>query len=224
MAGVMVQQSPSFASFINRYEEEEHDILFNLSLEPKYKRTSHGHTLASVWSPEKLKYSSGLLDVMAFLDPDGNSEKYLKGAVGAVGAVSAAQLAEYSKNVTAYQEARSELLKSSLIMPDRSSSNLIIHRLIQYAARIRMNEYRIVEVFSTTVDILWLIWLEAERGVRHHVARRKDCEAVSPHIVRLRDHFIRASGATKMRWTGNLHFAMLINELGWYVDSNPFIR
>ncbi|EED21629.1 conserved hypothetical protein [Talaromyces stipitatus ATCC 10500] len=208
MAGVMIRQSLSFANFLNRYgEEEEHAILFNLSLEPKHKRANYGHTLASVWSLEKLEYSSGLLDVMAFLYPTGIPEKYLEGAVGTT------RLTDYPKTVTAYQNARSELLKSSLVMTDRSSSNLTIHRLIQDAARARMDTYRITTAFSDAVDILRLFWPEAERGVRHHIARWKDCEVISLHIVRLKDHFLRAPKALKLRWSGNLNFAMLINEL-----------
>jgi hypothetical protein len=97
MAGVMVRQSLSFSDFLSRYEEEEtHGILFSLSLEPSHKRTNYSFTLATVWALEKLQYSSGLLDVMAFLAPNGIPEKCLVGVVGRV------QLPDYPKTVTAY--------------------------------------------------------------------------------------------------------------------------
>ncbi|KAH8587276.1 hypothetical protein B0O99DRAFT_656491 [Bisporella sp. PMI_857] len=198
MAGVMIRQSLSFADFLNRYEEEEtHGTLFSLSLEPSHKRTNYGYTLAS-----------GLLDIMAFLDPDGIPEKYLVGVVGEV------QLPDYPKTVTAYQDARSELLKSSLIRNDRSASNLTIHRLIQDGARAKMQPDRATIVFSAAVEVLWSMWPPAESGVRHHVARWKDCELLAPHILRLKEHYLRAGRALKSRWINNLNFATLLNELG----------
>ncbi|MCJ1357710.1 MAG: hypothetical protein MMC33_007706 [Icmadophila ericetorum] len=217
MAGVMVRQSLSFNDFLNRYNEEEtHGMLFSLSLEPNHKRMNYGYTLASVWALEELKYSSGLLDVMAFLDPGGIPEKYLLGAVGRV------HLPKFPETVTAYQDARSELLKSSLIMNDRSASSLMIHRLIQDGARAKMTPNRSTEVFSTAVDVLWSMWKPAELGIRHHVARWKDCELMSPHILRLKEHYNRAGKAAKSRWILNLGFATLLNELGWYFQERGY--
>ena len=95
------RQSLSFSEFLQRYEEEEtHNALFQLSLGPSYKRTNYGHTLSTVWALEQLQYSSGLLDIMAFLDPDGIPEKYLVGLVGS------ATLTDYPSTIQAYQEAR----------------------------------------------------------------------------------------------------------------------
>ena len=210
MAGVMIRQGLSFADFLARYEEEEtHWPLFNLSLQPSHKRTSYGYTLASVWALEDLKYSSGLLDVMAFLDPDGIPEKYLMGMVGK------AQLQDYPMTVSAYQDARSELFKSSLIMIDRTESILTVHRLIQDTARAKMKQERSTEIFSAAVEMLWSIWPPAEPGVRHHVARWNDCQTLSPQILRVKEHFVRAGKVLKARWAINLNFAKLLNELGW---------
>ncbi|QKX64223.1 uncharacterized protein TRUGW13939_11396 [Talaromyces rugulosus] len=212
MAGVMIRQSLSFADFLKRYEEEEtHDSLFSLSLQPSHKRMNYAHTLASVWSLEDLQHSSGLLDVMAFFDPDGIPEKYLLEMVGK------AQLPGYPQTVTAYQDARSELLKSSL-----DASNLTIHRLIQDAARAKMQPDRATEVFSTAVDMLWTLWPASEPGVRHHIARWKDCEMLAPHILRLRDHYIRAGKALKLRWVVKINFPLLMNELGWYFQERGY--
>ena len=212
MAGVINRQSLSFSEFLQRYEEEEtHGALFHLSLEPSHKRTNYAHTLASVWALEKLRYSSGLLDIMAFLDPDGIPEKeYLVSMVGKV------KLLDYPTTIEAYQEARYELLKSSLIMNDRSASRLTVHRLVQDGARAKMSTERSTEVFATAVDLLWSLWPEAESGVRHHVARWKDCEQLSPHVLRLKEHYVRAGKAVRSRLIDNLKFATILNELGWY--------
>lgn len=211
MTGVMNRQSLSFSDFLQRYEEEEtHGALFHLSLEPSYKRTKYAHTLATVWALETLRYSSGLLDLMGFLDPDGIPERYLVQIVGKI------KLPDYPATIEAYQEARYELLRSSLIMIDRSASRLTIHRLVQDGARAKMSTDRSTDVFATAVDLLWSLWPEAETGIRHHVARWKDCEQLSPHVLRLKEHYLRASEALRSRWIVNLKFATMLNELGWY--------
>ena len=213
MAGVMNRQSLSFSDFLHRYEEEEtHNALVHLSLEPSHERTNYPHSLATVWALDQLQYSSGLLDLMAFLDPDGIPEEYLVGIVGRIG------LTDYPATMEAYQEARYELLRSSLIVDDRLASKLTIHRLVQDGARAKMSTERSTEIFTTVVDLLWSIWPEAESGVRHLVARWKDCEQLSPHILRLEERYIRAGEALRFRYTTNLHFATILNELGWYDD------
>ncbi|XXG97829.1 hypothetical protein Hte_004143 [Hypoxylon texense] len=212
MAGVMTRQSLTFADFLKKYEEEEaRSTLFGLSLEPSHKRVNYGYTLASVWALEGLKHSSGLLDVMALLDPDGIPEEYLEDASGKV------QLDDYPHTITAYQDARSELFKSSLIY--RSNSRLTIHRLIQDCAKTKMQPERFVKVFSTAVEILLSKWPTAEIGVRHHVARWKRCEMVSPHILHLKEHYTRAGKVIQSQLIEILDFASLLNELGWYFQE-----
>ena len=210
MTGVMNRQSLSHSDFLQRYEEEEtHGALFHLSLEPTHKRTKYAHTLATVWALEALFYSSGLLGVMAFLDPDGFSKKYLVMMVGKI------DLPDYPTTTEAYQEARYELLGSSLIMNDRSASRLTVHRLVQHGARAKMSTERSSESFAATVDLLWSMWPEAESGVRHHVARWKGCEQLSPHVLWLKEHYVRAVKVAKSLWIANLNFATIMNEFGW---------
>jgi hypothetical protein len=218
MAGVMIRQSLSYADFLRRYNEEEtHGTLFSLSLEPRHKRTNYGHTLASVWALEQLELSSGLLDVMSLLDPDNIPEKFLLETIGR------STLRDFPKTVTEYQDARYELLKSSLIMKDSSASNLTIHRLIQDGARAKMKPERATNVFNAVVDMLYSMWPLAEAGVRHHVGRWKDCQMLSPHILRLKEHFLRAGSSLMSTWKTNLSFTTLLNELGWYVAVSVLI-
>ncbi|KAH6714430.1 hypothetical protein BKA61DRAFT_673740 [Leptodontidium sp. MPI-SDFR-AT-0119] len=214
MAGVMNRKSLSSANFLNRYKEEEsRQKLFSLSLKPKIRRTTYGHTLATVWALEELKHSSGLLDVMSYLDPGGIYKLYLQDTMGNV------QLSDYPKTTTAYQDARSELLDSSLVnrSTDRfHKSSLTIHRLIQDGARAKMSLERAEETFSAAVEILCLQWPAAQTGVRHHIARWQEYEKLSPHILRLKDRFAKAGSGFRSRWITNLSFATILNELGWY--------
>jgi hypothetical protein len=100
-------------------------------------------------------------------------------------------------------------------MNDRPASSFTIHRLIQDGARAKMRPDRGAAVFSTAVDVLWSVWPPAEVGVRHHMARWKDCELLSPHILRLKDHFKRSSKSLGTRWKASLGFSKLLNECGW---------
>ncbi|KAJ6186405.1 hypothetical protein N7519_007706 [Penicillium mononematosum] len=203
IAGVIIRQTRGTLS-----------NFLSLSLEPSHiKRKNYGYT---VWALEELKHSSGLLDVMAFLGADKISERYLTEIIGT------AQLPDYSQSLAEYQDARSELLTSSLIKNDRSASNLTIHRLIQDTERAKMIPDRSTRVFSAVVNLLKTMWPAAELGVRHHVARWKDCEPLSPHILQLKEHFDRAGESLKSRWKKNFEFANLLNELGWYFQERGY--
>lgn len=211
MAGVMVRQSLSFADFLRRYDEAEtHDALFQMSLEPRHKRTSYKHTIASVWGLDSLEYSSGLLDVIAFMDAKGIPEVYLQQAAGVI------TLPGYPKTVSEYQEARSELLRSSLVSHDRTESKLTVHRLIQDCVKAKMNTRKKEEVMRHVVELLWLAWsAAAPPGMRHAIARWKDCEVMSPHILRLKDHSEQSQHIFSFEMKDNLAFGKLVNELGW---------
>lgn len=207
MAGVMNKLSLSFDDFIKRYEEREsHKELFS---EPSKRHATYKFNLATVWALEELEHSRGLLDVMSLLHPDGISNSYLEGSVDI------SELQDYPKTVRAYQDARSELLRSSLVNYNKSTSKLTIHRLIQDCAKSKMSLERSASVFSAAVNMLWLKWPMAEPGVRHHIARWKECELMCPHILRLRDYYTQASEGLQAVLINNLVFAQLMNELGW---------
>ena len=205
LAGKINRQSLSFADILARYEEEEtHDDLFSGP-----SRKDYNHTLLSVWDLEKLEHSSGLLDVIAFLDPVGIPEVYLETVRGEL------LLSDYPTTLGSYHKARGELLDSSLITKDRSASKITIHRIIQDCVRVKMSNDRSTEVFTAAVDLLWFMWPPAETGVRHHISRWKDCQLLLSQIVRVKEHYLRASKALRSRWIANLKFATLLNELGW---------
>lgn len=215
MAGVMIRQDLSFQEFVSRYDEEEaHQELFSLSFESRNRPESYVHTIASVWALQGLRHSSALLSVLSFLDPDGISGKMLEASVGKV------NCSGYPRTMTEYQDARFELWKSSLISNYRESQTITVHRLIQDAARAKLDHQSFIEHFGTACLIVLNAWPKAGLAVRQSVARWKDCEELCPHITRLKSRFERSPMSTKNELVQNIDFAELLNELGWYAQSH----
>ena len=210
MAGVMVRQQLSFRDFIQRYEEEkELSALFNLSVVPTARREPYGYTLASVWALESLEQGSSLLNVLSLLDGDGIQEEILKSSFSKI------TLSGYPSTITAYQNARFELSKSSLVSRDKASGKLMVHRVIQDAARARMDQYRLVETFRCAVRLVLQVWPAAGFGQRHNVGRWSECETLTPHMLRLHRLVTRLGIKDQLVLKADIEFASLLNELGW---------
>lgn len=90
-----------------------------------------------------------------------------------------------------YQEARTELLKSSLITRDRGKKKLFIHRLIQDAARASMSNERFDLAFGFTLYLLSAAWPYEEFGFGNEQYRWARCNEIYRHVLRLRKLFER---------------------------------
>lgn len=181
MAGVIDRKALSFAEFLRIFEEEDvRSKLFKTKLGSSKVRMGYEHTLDTVWALEKLsKSSSILLDVLSLLDPDGIPEKILQCTSPGVHA------GPYPQTEAAYQEARSELLQSSLIARDRTANRITIHRLVQDGARSKMSPQRFAVVFELVVDILHSAWPFEHFSFGHGVSRWAKCTELFPHVTQL---------------------------------------
>lgn len=210
MAGIMVCQQLLFWDFIQRYKEEKKLLaLFNLSVVPTARKEPYGHTLAFVWALESLEQGSILRNVLSLLDGDGIQEEILTSSFSEI------TLLGYPCTITAYQNARFELSKSSLISRDKGSSKLMIHRVIQDAARARMNMYGLVETFKCAVRLVLQVWPAAGTAQQHNVGRWRECEALTPHMLRLYDLLTRLNIEDQLVLKADIEFANLLNKLGW---------
>ena len=148
MAGVIIRRDLTFSEFLETYDEEEsHAELFATS---SLKRSQSGylHTLASVWALESLRHGATLLDVCSLLDADGIQEYVLTSYPDSAPSTS------YPRTSSTYQKARTELLQSSLISRDRSSQKILVHRMIQDAARARMTPSHFETTFATSLTLV----------------------------------------------------------------------
>jgi hypothetical protein len=155
MAGVIARRDLSFSEFLQVYDEESsHKDLFNLQFPYASDRSGYQHTLASVWALETLNESATLLDILSLFDSDGIQERILDDHRGDI----SLSLPGYPRTNAAYQIARTELHKHSLITRDRGTKRITIHRLIQDAARAKMSAERFETVFRAAVTLLSSVW------------------------------------------------------------------
>lgn len=196
MAAISVAQEISFAEIMKRLSSP--DALY-LDI------------LSSVWKFETLRYSTGLLDVMVFLDPNAIPESLLKSAVGK------SPLSGYPQTMRQFHEACAEMHRHSLVSEDRTGSNLTIHRIVQDTAKtnLLLNPVRANAVFEAAIDLLWEQWPRTEPGVRHVVGNWNKCAMLVPHAANIKDYYLNADDHYQTQWRKSFKFAALLNELGW---------
>ncbi|MCJ1382412.1 hypothetical protein MMC17_005525 [Xylographa soralifera] len=209
MAGVITRLNLTFGEFLKTYEEEKSRAeLLDLRLEHPGRRSAYKHTIASAWAVESLKEGAILLDLLALFDPDGIQESIFTTAPSLV------SMEGFPKSSVAYQRARSELFRSSLVTRDRTETKLIIHRLIQDTARSQMSQDRFGVVFSAAVVLLCSVWPFDTSAWQHGVARWILCEELFPHVLRLRQfsqRFVQLDG----NYEAKVQFARLLSDAGW---------
>lgn len=204
MAAQINRQFLSFAAFLELYDEEESvRDLHHMEGNNNLMTSTYRHTLATVWNLEKLEHGTSLLDVLSFLDPDGADETILKKGASQVA------LDDYPKGPGSFQKARLELINSSLV--SRDQDELIVHRVIQDAARSKMSTHRLQLVFEATVHLVLSVWPVAKLYERHQVQRWSQCETIFPHVLCLR----RLYSAQNRHLSPLPSFAHLLNEAGW---------
>lgn len=187
MAGVIARNELSFTEFLEMYgKESAHAQLFKQQVGQLKSRTQYDHTIASVWALDGLNDgAASLLGVLSLLDPDGIPE-YVLEVEG-----STFRWDGYPQDVMGYQEARTELLKSSLITRDRVAKKLFIHRLIQDAARASMSDERFNDAFGFTLCLLSSAWPYEEFGFGNEQYRWDRCNEIYRHVLRLKKLFDR---------------------------------
>lgn len=208
MAGLILRQELSFTEFLQRYEEEhEHHNLFEFRFEPRPGAIVYEHTIATVFSLENLTKGVALLEVLSMMDSD-VCEDVLEPSLNDK------RLAGFPKNATEYQQARYELLGSSLITRNRKTKTLSINHMVQDAACARMSSYRFVPVFRHAVRLLTRQWPGSGYNLRQDNRRWKQCEMLSPHALRLKDRFSKQAAMVQDSLALSRKFASLLNEVG----------
>lgn len=227
MASIITRRDLSFAEFLQAYDEKEgRKELFPLREENPGHQSEYRHTLASVWPLKSLKHGRRVLDVISMLDPDGIPEFIFTSYPMTVA------LPGFPKIINAYQRARTELLQCSLVTRDRSdksATKLVIHRLVQDAARELMEPFELRATFTACVRLISSVWPWVPFTWRHGVHRWPKCGLLAPHVVRLKESFkgIMETGLDDIY--GDYEFAKLLTDVGWYyhergksVDSTGF--
>lgn len=193
MAGVIARSDLSFVDFLKLYDAERtRTNLFRLQISQPSADTGYEHTIASVWALENLKRGSVLLEVLGLLDADGIPEFILDNNKAS------SNISEYPQDDTGYQEARAELLQSSLISRERNTKRIVIHQLIQDAVRGKMSDSRFDKMFSFTFCLVSAVWPYEDFGFGNELYRFAHCGELYPHVLWLRKLFSRFRPPTKL--------------------------
>lgn len=209
MAGVITRRDLSFSGFFSQYQAERAKLgLFKLQIDDLKFDAAYDHTIASVWALENLKKGSVLLEVVAMLDADGIPEYILDENQACH------NLVEYPQSSSDYQEARAELLQSSLITRERNTKMVVVHRLIQDAARAKMSDDRFDKVFSFALSLVSAAWPYEDFGFGNELYRFERCGEIYPNPMWLQKLFSRFGPPTKLSRT-NLEASKLLLDTAW---------
>nr|POE69217.1 hypothetical protein CFP56_75655 [Quercus suber] len=191
MGGYIVRVGLSFAEFVEKYNnpKSQQDLIRRLR---KSKMPGYQHTIASVWGLENLKHSAHLLDVLSFFDPIGIPEYILTSHDVNT------DMEGFPQSEAEYEEARAELLQSSLIVRDRSSKKLVIHSLTQDTARANMSDKRFSIVFESALQLLFNVWpYEEEFGFMNDRSMAQ-CKELYKHMLHLQKLSARLTPPIKL--------------------------
>jgi hypothetical protein len=210
MARVIARHDISFSNFLSLYQAEHaRSNLLKLEIKDlKFYLNGYDHTLTSVWGLEYLKKGSTLLEILALLDADGIQEYILTDSKACH------FLSDYPQSGTDYAESCAELLQSSLITREREMDKIIVHRLIQDAARAKMSDVRFDEVFSFTFCLLSAAWPYEDFGFGSEINKFERCSQLFSHIMWLQRYFPRFRPPTKLS-ASSLEAPKLLLGVSW---------
>lgn len=213
MAGTILRRNLTFAEFLAEYENAELRKLFLTQHVDNRGEQRYEHNLLSVWGFDKLKYGAGLLDVLAFLDPDGVPEHILRDNRASL------EMRNFPQLSTDYVKASTELLDSSLVSRDRSKKSIVIHRLIQETVRANLDPTRYSEVFVSTLQLLSGVWpYEEEFGfIKDETKRWRKCNELYKQVMcleKLREGLDPPTVFSK----AHVQPPKLVLECAWYVS------
>ncbi|KAF2114038.1 hypothetical protein BDV96DRAFT_688292 [Lophiotrema nucula] len=172
------------------------------------------HTIFTVWSFDKLSSTAGaILDFLSLLDPDFIDEHLLQVAYSTPG------MSDFPVSKIAYINARTELIKLSLIRITRPGDGrclLSIHRLVQDAARGRLNEERKIGMFDFALRVLRKAWPEEMLEFSHDIQDWVSSDRVVPHVRALQTAYENGPKVCPDVDSKRL-FASLLQMNGWYM-------
>lgn len=214
MAGVIARQQMGFDEFVEQYQDEKKRERFMGAKMIGLRANEYSYTLASVWRFEKLKSSRRLVDVLSFLDPDGIPESIVSNLGQIKTDIQGSLEADYD-----YHDARAQLLSMSLVTRDINNKRLVIHRLVQEAARTRMSDEEYSAVLISDLQLMHAVWPQKDDpAFRNETDSWKQCETLFTHLIKL------GKLAEEKKWCPPLKGTMermnavdVLLEAAWYV-------
>ncbi|KAH7047476.1 NB-ARC and TPR domain protein [Macrophomina phaseolina] len=210
MAGVITYRNMAFDEFIQAYNEREvRQELLEATPDASLRGPGYEHNLASVWALENLTHGATLLETLSMLDSDGITERLISENLGKV------DLPGFPATAQDYQNAKDELLQSSLLTGNRGQKKFFVHRIVQDVARTRLSKKQFRSTFMACVGMVCTLWPFESFTWRHGTGRWWDCEELFPHVLKLKEIGNRIV-PSEDDLAGDYRFARLLTDAGWY--------
>ncbi|TPX16451.1 uncharacterized protein E0L32_003745 [Thyridium curvatum] len=207
IGGFINQRKLSLQDFLPLYEKYSTRIDARKASHDDYE-----YTLSTVWnvSFEKLSEEAAhLLSLLSFFDPDSISEEImLHGSQGLDGEFS------YLSDEFSLGDSAEELLRAALVTRARGSSTLSIHRLVQSAARKRLDKSTKVKYFDAVAHMLgWGFPDHASVDIGHQMSTWSRCEKCVPHV----NYLVDLAKTSDITPSNRQKYAELLLRCSWYL-------
>ena len=174
---------------------------------------TYGHDLSTVWALKGLGPGArNLLDLLAILDPDELAESIFTRAISHV------KHEVFFASQAAYVNARTDLIKSSLLKRNRDLGQISLHRLVQDAAKLCFTPQRLKDVFELATTILAWTWPYPEDRYNHNPELFADFEKILPHITSLQVVF-QSYSDIEIGMDLVTRLSELLQQGGWYLQE-----
>lgn len=205
MAAIIRRRHLSLRDFLEYYEEDAKRLQ---EMPVPGLKTVYNQTIASVWAIESLPDEAlALLQVLSLLDPDRIPEELLTEGAKHV------KLPHYPVKKAAYFDARTELIRSSLITRNIDLNEIRIHRLVQDVVRRKMTSDQALLVFEATIALISRLWPFVKFHQRNETERLNMCRKLFPHTEKMKSLFQESIQAGELQ--PSTPSAALFNEVAW---------
>lgn len=173
------------------------------------------YEIATSWALGSLTAAaSSLIRVCSFLDPDGIQDSFLTCSLTKYHLRTPPQ--GYPDHQLSHIDARGELLKSSLISVNMSTTPVIIrmHRLVQDISLAGITTPQRAEVFTFVVTVIFEAWPFTKNNWDHQAGLWSTQEALLQHIFRL-SHIATTYDIGGLELSLKRKFITLLSSGGW---------
>ncbi|KAL7919048.1 P-loop containing nucleoside triphosphate hydrolase protein [Trichoderma austrokoningii] len=207
IGGFIKQRKLALSEFLPLYERNSPKINAR-----KAPGSDYEHTLSSVWnvSFERLtEDSTHLLHLLSLFHPDGIFEEILL-----LGSEDMDEEFAFLSDDMDIGDASEELLRGALINRSGAPAILSMHRLVQSAARNRLNDTQSAKYFDAVVHMLcWGFPDHSSTDISHQFSAWSRCEKCLPHVYNL----MQLAKHQKNHPGDRQQFAKLLLRCGWYL-------
>jgi hypothetical protein len=204
MSGVMNRLHLSCKDFLRLFEERDIEHLNwvgdDSSRSAQIFKISTSLGLDGL-SPESLS----LLQMSSLLDPDCVPGEVLSHAVNGEA------IAGFPTNFEDFFNARLQLQKSSLVVLNRTTGDLTLHRIVQNVTLASMDPARRRDVVRATLQAVSAAWPYVELKDRFTTDRYPACIKIFPSVVRMKQVLVDEDQDADA-------VAELLNDAGWYLS------